>query len=591
MAADFNGDGRGDIAITDESGGAVTVLLGAAANTNSVLTTAGGLTVAYGASVPLTLKVTLPSGGFNAPAGMATFLDGGTAIGNAAQAAAPYTFAATGLAAGSHSLTALYGGNSASTSSSSNTVSITVTPNGPTTHRYAAPGGHLHNPGYAGGQRELPGGPGGEPTLLGYRADSEHPFAALASQTFGGAPFPIAATATSGLAVAFTSTTMPVCTVSGTTVTLAGAGTCTIRASQAGNSSFAAAPAVSQGFTVAPGIQTITFAALADRAFGTAPFTVSATASSGAAVSFASTTSSTCTVAKATVTLASAGTCTIQASQPGTVNYAAAAQVNQGFMVTPGSQTISFAVLPGKVLGVAPFTVSATASSGLAVSFSSTTSTVCSVSAATVTLVLAGMCTVEADQAGSGNYAAATPVDQSFTVTPGSQTIKFGVLANQALGTAPFMLSATATSGLPVSFATTTAAVCTVAGSTVTLLTAGTCTIAASQTGNTNYAPAPTVSEHFTVTPGSQTIAFAALPDQAFGTTPLTLTATASSGLTVSFAAIGLPVCTVAGATVTLVSVGVCTVQALQAGNANYAAATPVVQTFTVYLGGLFNRW
>jgi hypothetical protein len=201
------------------------------------------------------------------------------------------------------------------------------------------------------------------------------------------------------------------------------------------------------------------------------------------------------------------------------------------------------------------------------------------------------MCTVEADQAGSGNYAAATPVDQSFTVTPGSQTIKFGVLANQALGTAPFMLSATATSGLPVSFATTTAAVCTVAGSTVTLLTAGTCTIAASQTGNTNYAPAPTVSEHFTVTPGSQTIAFAALPDQAFGTTPLTLTATASSGLTVSFAAIGLPVCTVAGATVTLVSVGVCTVQALQAGNANYAAATPVVQTFTVYLGGLFNRW
>jgi hypothetical protein len=47
----------------------------------------------------------------------------------------------------------------------------------------------------------------------------------------------------------------------------------------------------------------------------------------------------------------------------------------------------------------------------------------------------------------------------------------------------------------------------------------------------------------------------------------------------------------VAGATVTLVSVGVCTVQALQAGNANYAAATPVVQTFTVYLGGLFNRW
>jgi uncharacterized protein (TIGR03437 family) len=711
-AADFNGDGRGDIAITDEGGSGVTVLLGAAATTNSVLTTAGGLTVAYGASIPLTLKVTLPSGGFNAPAGMATFMDSGTAIGNAAQTATPYTFAATGLAAGTHLLTALYGGNSASNPSSSNTVSITVTQGSQTiafgtlmtqafgiapfvivatassglavalastTPAVCAVVGTtvtLVSVGSCGIQASQPGnanylaatsvsqsflvtqgtqiitfpvlpnvadgtGPfmavatassglpvslastspticsvsgvtvtlllvgactlqatqAGNANYLAALAVSQHfsvtaqiqsiTFAALAAQTFGGAPFPVAATATSGLAVAFTSTTMPVCTVSGTTVTLAGAGMCTIRASQAGNSSFAAAPAVSQGFTVAPGVQTITFTALSDRAFGTAPFTVSATASSGAAISFVSTTSSTCTVSKATVTLTSAGTCTIQASQPGTVNYAVAAQVNQSFMVTPGSQTIAFAILPGKVLGVAPFTVSATASSGLAVSFLSTTSTVCTVSAATVSLVLAGTCTIEADQAGSGNYAAAAPVDQSFTVTPGSQTVKFGVLANQALGTAPFMLSATATSGLPVSFATTSAAVCTVAGSTVTLLSAGTCTIAASQTGNTNYAPATTVSEHFTVTPGSQTITFAALADQAFGTTPLTLTATASSGLTVSFAAIGLPVCTVAGATVTLVSVGVCSVQALQAGNANYAAATPVVQTFTVYLGGV----
>jgi hypothetical protein len=44
---------------------------------------------------------------------------------------------------------------------------------------------------------------------------------------------------------------------------------------------------------------------------------------------------------------------------------------------------------------------------------------VCTVSGATVTLVSAGTCTIQATQAGNANYAAATPVNQSFQVTPG----------------------------------------------------------------------------------------------------------------------------------------------------------------------------
>ena len=66
--------------------------------------------------------------------------------------------------------------------------------------------------------------------------------------------------------------------------------------------------------------------------------------------------------------------------------------------------------------------MSATASSGLAVSFASTTTSVCTVSGTTVTLVAVGTCTIQATQAGNANYAAATPVNQSFQVTQGSQT-------------------------------------------------------------------------------------------------------------------------------------------------------------------------
>ena len=91
----------------------------------------------------------------------------------------------------------------------------------------------------------------------------------------------------------------------------------------------------------------------------------------------------------------------------------------------PASQTITVGVLSNVTLGVGPFTIGATASSGLAVTFASTTASVCTVSGSTVTIVAVGTCTITASQAGNANYAAATPVTQSFAVTSGSQTSGF----------------------------------------------------------------------------------------------------------------------------------------------------------------------
>jgi len=249
------------------------------------------------------------------------------------------------------------------------------------------------------------------------------------------------------------------------------------------------------------------------------------------------------------------------------------------------SQTITFGALSNLMFGSAPFTLAATASSGLPVSFSSTTTSVCTVSGTTATLVAVGTCTIQASQAGNATYAAATPVSQSFQVTQESQTITFGALSNKALGSAPFTLSATASSSLPVSFSSTTTSVCTVSGATATVVAVGTCTIQASQAGNATYAAATPVSQSFQVTQPSQTsqtITFGSLSNMALGSAPFTLTATASSGLAVSFASTTTSVCTVSGSTSTLVALGTCTIQATQAGNATYAAATPVSQSFQV---------
>jgi len=87
----------------------------------------------------------------------------------------------------------------------------------------------------------------------------------------------------------------------------------------------------------------------------------------------------------------------------------------------------------------------------------------------------------------------------TLLVAKANQTITFGTLADKASASAPFPVSATASSGQPVSFSSQTLAQCTVSGSTVTLVGVGTCVIRASQAGTINYNPAPDVDRTFVI--------------------------------------------------------------------------------------------
>jgi FG-GAP-like repeat len=107
-------------------------------------------------------------------------------------------------------------------------------------------------------------------------------------------------------------------------------------------------------------------------------------------------------------------------------------------------------------------------------------------------------------------------------------------------------------------------------------------TLTASATGLTSA-----TSASIQITPASQAIIFAALSNVTLAAPPLTVSATASSSLPVSFASTTTAVCTVSGSTVTLVALGTCTIQASQAGSANYLAAPSVNQSFQVTLGSL----
>lgn len=84
--------------------------------------------------------------------------------------------------------------------------------------------------------------------------------------------------------------------------------------------------------------------------------------------------------------------------------------------VEKAAQSISFAALPSKLTTSAPFSLVATASSGLLVSFTSSNPSVATISGSTVTITGPGTTEITATQAGNADYLADSVV-QSLTVT------------------------------------------------------------------------------------------------------------------------------------------------------------------------------
>ncbi len=182
---------------------------------------------------------------------------------------------------------------------------------------------------------------------------------------------------------------------------------------------------------------------------------------------------------------------------------------------------------------------------------------------------------------------------QSFTTTgeggcseeppaAADQTIDFAELAGMTLGDEGQVLSATATSELPVTFTSLTPATCDIEDGTVVPLAAGTCTVAADQPGDSDWNAANRVTRSFVVGLLGQTISFPALPDTVFGGTVGTPAPSSSAGLPVTVASTTPEVCAVHDGSVTALMAGLCTLRATQDGDDTHAAATPVETSFQV---------
>jgi hypothetical protein len=161
-------------------------------------------------------------------------------------------------------------------------------------------------------------------------------------------------------------------------------------------------------------------------------------------------------------------------------------------------QSVDFGYPGARYLATAPAPLAATSTSGLAITFTSNTPDICTVDNGNLVPVKPGECSITASQAGDATYAPANS-QQLFKVLKKVQSITFESPGFQAITAQPAPLAATASSGLAVSYASTTPAVCTVSGNILTLVSKGQCGLTASQDGDNNYAPGTPQMVAFTV--------------------------------------------------------------------------------------------
>lgn len=274
----------------------------------------------------------------------------------------------------------------------------------------------------------------------------------------------------------------------------------------------------------------------------------------------------------------------VYAIQLGLTGFPANYQSNVVTLTVLGAQTISVQASASQSLVNQAVTLSASGQSGTGAVTYEVTSGTCTLSGAQLNASTPQTCQVVAKIAADTEYGAATSSSISVRFGKSDQTVSYtGATSGQVGGTAN--LTATSTSGLTAfTYASKTASICTVSGSEVSYIAQGTCTISVSQAGDANWNSA-SIDQNIAVSRGAQTITFSSKPPiGAVVNGTYTPVATATSGLSVVFTidATSSAVCSVYAGVITFNATGTCKINADQAGNGNWAAASRVSQTVAV---------
>ena len=326
---------------------------------------------------------------------------------------------------------------------------------------------------------------------------------APAIKVYGGS-FTVAATGGgSGNPVSFSSAGG--CSNGGATFTMtSGTTDCTVKYDQAGNENYNPAPQLTESVNAEKAEQAPLSVTSPDDGTYDQSYDIVTTGGSGTgALTFDLESSTACSIESGKLKITSGtGSCGVTAHKAGDENHNPVTSDSHTVTVHKANQAALSVTSPSDGTFDQSYDIVTAGGSGTgALSFDvGGSSTACSIVAGKLKITSGtGTCAVSATKASDDNYNQTTSPSHSVVVHKADQTIAFAALANRKLGDPDFAVTATASSGLAVSFGSQTTGVCTMSGSTVHIVTIGTCTIRASQAGDSNYNAAATVDRSFTI--------------------------------------------------------------------------------------------
>ena len=233
---------------------------------------------------------------------------------------------------------------------------------------------------------------------------------------------------------------------------------------------------------------------------------LTATSTSGLPISYTCSDTSIARVVGTTLRLLAEGDATVTASQGGNNQYLPATPVTKTLHVgraadTRTTQQINWPQELSFSLSDSPVPLTATSTSGLSVTYTCSDTSIARVVGRTSLLLLReGDATITASQGGNNQYLPATPVTKTLHVgravdTLNTQQIDWQQELTFPLSDDPIPLTATSSSGLPVTYTCNNPSIALIANSTLYLRAEGEATVTASQRGNSQYHPATPVAK------------------------------------------------------------------------------------------------
>jgi hypothetical protein len=296
----------------------------------------------------------------------------------------------------------------------------------------------------------------------------------------------------------YTSSNTTVATIVGTTITIVGAGTTTITAFQPSSARYASGTTTAT-FIVNKLITVLAEFSVPEKTFGDVSFNlVAPTTNRDGLITYTSSNLAVATISGSRVTIVGGGTATITAFQASTPIYVSGT-TTAPLIVNQATTILSNFSVPTKTFGDASFNIVApTTNSNGAFTYTSSDTTVATVSGSRISIVGRGTATITANQASTANYTSET-IFTILTVNQATPVLSSFYVPATSISTPPFTLSPPTTNGNGTfTYTSSDPTVATIDGSLVTIIGLGTTAITALQSSTVNFKSA-SITEILTV--------------------------------------------------------------------------------------------